>query len=91
MDEVKRVRVLAIWQEPAFLRRFHLGMTFVFLSMIPVALFTPLQQSVPFLVAISLWALVASHWAAWQSARVEVRQVDADPTLDERGMLIEEE
>lgn len=36
----------------------------VFLGMIPVTLLTGLKQSVPFLVAISLWALVAAHWSS---------------------------
>ena len=31
-------------------------------------------DSVKFVSFLSLWALIASHWAAWQSARVEVRQ-----------------
>jgi hypothetical protein len=41
----------------------------VFAIMIPVSLITGLKQSVPFLVFLSLWALVAAHWsgalAAW--------------------------
>lgn len=36
----------------------------VFLALIPVALMTNLKQSVPFLVFLSLWALVAAHWSA---------------------------
>lgn len=44
--------------------------------MIPVALITDLKSSVPFLVAISLLALVFSELAAWQAAQGERR---ADP------------
>lgn len=44
-----------------------------FLAMIPVALVTGLKKSVPFLVFLSLWALVAAHWsgalAAWAAKR----------------------
>jgi hypothetical protein len=29
---------------------------------------------VVFVSALSLWALVAGHWSAWQAARVEVKQ-----------------
>ena len=42
--------------------------------MIPVALATGWVKSVVFDSALSLWALVAGHWSAWQAARVEVRQ-----------------
>lgn len=33
-----------------------------------------LRQSVPFLVGISVYAVVTGHWSTWQAARVEVRQ-----------------
>lgn len=46
----------------------------VFAVMIPVSLITGLKQSVPFLVFLSLWALVAAHWsgalAAWAAQQV---------------------
>lgn len=42
----------------------NLGLGCLFLIMIPVALITGLKKSVPFLVGISLWALVAAHWSA---------------------------
>lgn len=47
----------------------NVGLGLVFLVMIPVSLITGLKQSVPWLVFLSLWALVAAHWsgalAAW--------------------------
>lgn len=52
-------------------RRMHYGFAAVFAVMIPVALLTPLKKSVPFLVSLSLWALVASHWAAAESSTPE--------------------
>jgi hypothetical protein len=39
--------------------------------MIPVSIFTPLKDSIQFLVFISLWALVGAHWGAWQASRAE--------------------
>ena len=57
----------------------------VFLALIPVALVTGLKRSVPFLVFLSLWALVAAHWsgalAAWAALRSAelVDQDKADP------------
>jgi len=56
----------------------------VFFVMIPVALMTGLKSSVPFLVTISLWALVAAHWsgalAAWAAKRSEE---NPSPELEE--------
>jgi hypothetical protein len=31
-------------------------------------------NSVAYVSALSLWALVSGHWSAWQAARVEVEQ-----------------
>lgn len=31
-------------------------------------------DSVTYVAALSLWALVSGHWSAWQAARVEVNQ-----------------
>jgi hypothetical protein len=43
-----------------------------FLAAIPICIF--LSSSVPFLVFISVYAVVTGHLASWQAARVEVRQ-----------------
>lgn len=45
-----------------------------FLAAIPICLF--LSNSVPFLVFISVYAVVTGHLATWQAARVEARQKD---------------
>ena len=47
-----------------FRRRMHYILALFFVAQIPVALATELKNSVPYLVTLSLWALVASHWAA---------------------------
>lgn len=43
-------------------------------AMLPVSLLAGWLDSVLYVSALSLWALVSGHWSAWQSARVEVRQ-----------------
>ena len=43
-----------------------------FAAAIPICVY--LANSVPFLVFISVYAVVTGHWSAWQAARVEVRQ-----------------
>ena len=58
-------------RDPAKLRHFHAALTVVWIVMIPIAVFTPLKDSVPFLVFLSLWALVGAHWSAWQAVRAE--------------------
>lgn len=35
------------------------------------------KDSIPYLVGVSVYALVASHVGAWQAARTEERQVEA--------------
>ena len=42
--------------------------------MIPVSIITGWINSVTYVAALSLWALVSGHWSAWQAARVEVEQ-----------------
>ena len=46
----------------------------VWLAMIPITYATGWLNSVVYVSALSLWALVSGHWSAWQAARVEVAQ-----------------
>lgn len=46
----------------------HTTAAVFFLVQIPIALLTDLKNSVPYLVFLSLWALVASHWSAREGA-----------------------
>lgn len=65
---------------PVFLRRFHAWMTFAWGAAIPISVLTDLKTSIAWVVLMSAWANFASHFSAWQSARVEVRQEEATPT-----------
>jgi hypothetical protein len=60
--------------DPIFMRRVNGWLTIFWLVMIPVSLVTGWVNSVVYVSALSLWALVSGHWSAWQAARVEVRQ-----------------
>jgi hypothetical protein len=60
--------------DPVFMRRVNGWLTLFWLAMIPVSLVTGWVKSVVYVSALSLWALVSGHWAAWQAARVEVNQ-----------------
>ena len=44
------------------------------IAMIPISYSMGWLSSVTYVSALSLWALVASHWSTWQAARVEVAQ-----------------
>jgi hypothetical protein len=61
-----------------FMRRVNGWFTIFWLAMIPVSFITGWINSVAYVSVLSLWALVASHWAAWQASRVEVKQEIAE-------------
>lgn len=60
--------------DPVFMRRVNGWLTIFWVVMIPVSLVTHWVNSVVYVSALSLWALVSGHWSAWQAARVEVKQ-----------------
>ena len=70
--------VKSVWAsvqgDPVFMRRVNGWLTVFWIVMIPVSVATGWVQSVVYVSALSLWALVSGHWSAWQAARVEVNQ-----------------
>lgn len=64
--------------DPVFMRRLNGWLTWFWVAMIPVSLFTGWVKSVTYVSALSLWALVSGHWSAYQAARVEVRQEEIE-------------
>lgn len=60
--------------DPRFMRRVNGWMTVFWIAMIPVSYSLGWLNSVAYVSALSLWALVAGHWSTWQAARVEVAQ-----------------
>lgn len=60
--------------DPVFMRRVNGWLTMFWIAMIPVSYLAGWLNSVMYVSALSLWALVSGHWAAWQAARVEVSQ-----------------
>jgi hypothetical protein len=64
----------AIQGDPVFMRRVNGWLTIFWIVMIPVSIATGWINSVTYVAALSLWALVSGHWSAWQAARVEVAQ-----------------
>jgi hypothetical protein len=60
--------------DPVFMRRVNGWLAIFWIVMIPVSLAMGWLNSVVYVSALSLWALVSGHWSAWQAARVEVQQ-----------------
>ena len=56
------------------MRRVNGWLAVFWLLMIPPAIIFGWVNSVVFVSALSIWALVSGHWSAWQAARVEVKQ-----------------
>ena len=75
--------------DPVFMRRVKGWLTVFWLAMIPVSYELGWLNSVVYVSALSLWALVSGHWSAWQAARVEVAQAkeverQADDPVEEK-------
>ena len=64
----------AIQGDAKLMRRLNGWLTIFWILMIPVSMALGWLNSVVYVSALSLWALVSGHWAAWQAARVEVEQ-----------------
>jgi hypothetical protein len=64
----------AVQGDPVFMRRVNGWLTIFWIAMIPVSAVMGWLNSVTYVSALSLWALVSGHWSAWQAARVEVAQ-----------------
>jgi hypothetical protein len=64
----------SIQGDPVFMRRVNGWLTMFWLAMIPISYAMGWLNSVVYVSALSLWALVSGHWSAWQAARVEVEQ-----------------
>src|SRR5918996_4273496 len=73
MNVVKSLWAL-VQGDPVFMRRINGWLTVFWVVMIPVSYAMGWLNSVVYVSALSLWALVSGHWAAWQAARVEVAQ-----------------
>ena len=68
--------------DPAFMRRVNGWLAVFWIVMIPISLMMGWLNSVVYVSALSLWALVSGHWSAWQAARVEARRYAYDKGED---------
>jgi hypothetical protein len=79
-----------VQRDPVFMRRVNGWLTMFWVAMIPVSLATGWVKSVTYVSALSLWALVAGHWSAWQAARVEEFEEKADIPGDVVARVVKE-
>ena len=84
------VVVKTIWAsvqgDPVFMRRVNGWLAIFWLVMIPISMWQGWLDSVVYVSALSLWALVSGHWSAWQAARVEVRQHEEAQAAQQRDV-----
>lgn len=63
----------SVQNDPRLMRKINGWLTIIwFVAAFPICIW--LSQSVPFLVFISVYAVVTGHLSTWQASRVEVRQ-----------------
>lgn len=74
-----------------FMQKFNGWAAIFFAFLIIPSLAFGWVELVVYVSVLSIWALVASHWAGWQSARVEVKQLELEKAQDKQLRdLIEE-
>ena len=71
---VMRTLWASVQGDPVFMRRVNGWLAVFWIIMIPISYLAGWLNSVIYVSALSLWALVSGHWSAWQAARVEVNQ-----------------
>lgn len=84
-------RVMALIEEPSYMRKFNGWAAVFFAVLIVPSLVFGWVNLVVYVSVLSIWALVSGHWAAWQAARVEVKQQEeADAEVEKTRAMIEE-
>jgi hypothetical protein len=72
--------------DSVFMRRVNGWLAVFWIVMIPISLWMGWLNSVVYVSALSLWALVSGHWSAWQAARVEVQQQEDAKRAERRDV-----
>lgn len=70
--------------DPKFMQSFNGWAALFFAFLIIPSLAFGWVSLVVYVSVLSIWALVASHWSGWQSARVEVKQAEIDEANDKK-------
>jgi hypothetical protein len=73
-----------IQYSPSFMRKAN-GWLLIFWVIMAFPSMIFWANSVPYLVGVSVYAIVAGHWSAWQAARTEVKQEEEEEKRDNGG------
>jgi hypothetical protein len=68
-----------VQDDPVFMKSFNGWLTIFWIIMIPISILTGWINSITYVSALSLWALVSGHWSTYAASRVEVRQEELSP------------
>lgn len=68
---------------PTLFKKVNGYLTIFWIVMVPVSLLMGWVQSVAYVSALSIYALITGHLSTWQAARVEVRQEEQDEKTDD--------
>lgn len=60
------------------MQTFNGWMTVFWIIMIPVSIIMGWVESVPYVSALSIYALITGHLSTWQASRVEVKQEEQE-------------
>lgn len=72
----------SVQEKPVLFRKINGWLTVIwFIAAFPICIF--LSNSVPFLVFISVYAVVTGHLSTWQASRVEVKQAEEGEKRDD--------
>jgi hypothetical protein len=73
-----RPRVYATIMSARTAHRVHVVFAWLWVLMVPLSLFMGWLDSVVYVSALSLYAIVVSHWAGAQAALADMRSPDVD-------------
>jgi len=73
---MNQVRTLwaSVMDNPTLFKKINGWMTVFWVIMIPVSILMGWTQSVTYVSALSIYALITGHLSTWQAARVEEKQ-----------------
>ncbi len=72
--------------DPVLMRRVNGWLAIFWIVMMPTSMWQGWLNSVVYVSALSVWALVSGHWSAWQAARVEVRRHEEAQQAQQRNI-----
>lgn len=73
MNQIKTLWA-SVSDNPTLFKRINGWLTIFWIFMIPISVFMGWTESVTYVSALSIYALITGHLSTWQAARVEEKQ-----------------